>query len=80
MTITAEMIPQTDPLRISDRCDQCGAQAFVRVIFRRNRDLLFCGHHYGRHERVLTTEYPYVAVYDERRRINQKPSLSANAD
>ncbi|MFC4058818.1 hypothetical protein ACFOWE_10965 [Planomonospora corallina] len=80
MTITAEMIPQTDPLKISDRCDQCGAQAFVRVIFRRNQDLLFCGHHYGRHESALTARHPYVAVYDERRRINHKPSLSANAD
>ncbi|GGL47082.1 DUF7455 domain-containing protein [Planomonospora parontospora] len=80
MTITAEMIPQTDPLQIADRCDQCGAQAFVRVVFRRNKDLLFCGHHYSKHEPALMTSYPYAVVYDERRRINQKPSLSANAD
>ncbi|GIH97397.1 hypothetical protein ACFFMN_22735 [Planobispora siamensis] len=80
MTITAERVLQGDPLKIADRCDQCGAQAFVRVVFGRNRDLLFCGHHYQRHEPVLMARHPYVNVVDERHRINQKPSLSANAE
>ncbi|MFB9723464.1 DUF7455 domain-containing protein [Planobispora longispora] len=80
MMITKERILQHEPLKIADRCDQCGAQAFVRVAFGPERDLLFCGHHYNRHEPVLMTQYSHVTVTDERHRINQKPSVSANAD
>ncbi len=28
-----------------DRCDRCGAQAFVRAILPGGSELLFCGHH-----------------------------------
>ncbi|MCS4484441.1 hypothetical protein NXS08_02925 [Gleimia sp. 6138-11-ORH1] len=31
-------------LKVSDRCDLCGAQAFVEVIMQ-SGTLLFCGHH-----------------------------------
>ncbi|MBG0833267.1 hypothetical protein HS041_36820 [Planomonospora sp. ID67723] len=80
MTITTERVLQSDPLKIADRCDQCGAQAFVRVVFGPSRDLLFCGHHYHRHEPTLVARHPYITVRDERHKINEKPSLSANAD
>ena len=32
------------PLSASDRCDRCGAQAYVRVKLA-SGELLFCGHH-----------------------------------
>jgi len=32
------------PLSASDRCDRCGAQAYVRVTLA-SGELLFCGHH-----------------------------------
>jgi len=32
----------------TDRCDSCGAQAYVRVVLT-SGDLLFCGHHFNRH-------------------------------
>ena len=32
------------PLSASDRCDRCGAQAYVRVTLATG-ELLFCGHH-----------------------------------
>ncbi len=35
-------------LTSADRCDRCGAQAFVRVVLPHG-DLLFCGHHYTEH-------------------------------
>lgn len=35
----------TDALTLSDRCDRCGAQAFVRASFMEG-ELLFCQHHY----------------------------------
>jgi hypothetical protein len=35
-------------LDATDRCDRCGAQAYVKVIGKNNSDLLFCGHHYNK--------------------------------
>jgi len=32
------------PLTAADRCDICGAQAFIRVVLA-SGDLVFCGHH-----------------------------------
>ena len=28
-----------------DRCDRCGAQAYVRVLLPNGLELLFCAHH-----------------------------------
>jgi len=49
-----------------DRCDRCGAQAYVRVVLAGGGELLFCGHHYGEHEARLT--HVAIAVDDERER------------
>ena len=35
-----------------DRCDSCGAQAYVRVVLG-GSELLFCGHHAKKHEAKL---------------------------
>ncbi len=37
------------PLTASDRCDRCGAQAYVRVTLTSGGELLFCGHHARKH-------------------------------
>ena len=37
-----------------DRCDSCGAQAYVRAVLN-GSELLFCGHHAKRHEAKLRT-------------------------
>lgn len=34
-------------LNLSDRCDRCSAQAFVKVVGVTG-DLLFCAHHYNK--------------------------------
>lgn len=44
-------VPQ---LTIEDRCDRCGAQAYVRVRLGGGTELLFCGHHYSKHSSALT--------------------------
>ena len=36
-------------LNASDRCDRCGAQAYVRVTMASGFDLLFCSHHSKKH-------------------------------
>ncbi|TXH45027.1 MAG: hypothetical protein E6Q90_02470 [Actinobacteria bacterium] len=40
---------QPTPLTASDRCDRCGAQAFVQVRLLSGGELLFCGHHAREH-------------------------------
>jgi hypothetical protein len=37
------------PLTALDRCDTCGAQAYVRAVLPNGQDLLFCGHHANTH-------------------------------
>ena len=39
-------------LTAHDRCDQCGAQAYIRVSIGES-ELLFCGHHGRRNEEKL---------------------------
>lgn len=42
----------TSPLKAHDRCDSCGAQAYIRVVLAEG-ELHFCGHHGRRHESKL---------------------------
>ena len=37
-------VEETVSLTTADRCDICGAQAFIRVVLATG-DLVFCGHH-----------------------------------
>lgn len=61
-------------LRVSDRGDCCGAQAFYHAI-RGSDDLLFCRHHGLQHIDMLTLQG--WEVLDETDKING-PSISAN--
>jgi acetyl-CoA carboxylase beta subunit len=37
-----------------DRCDRCGAQAYVRALLPNGLVLLFCAHHNRQHSSALT--------------------------
>jgi hypothetical protein len=41
------------PLTAADRCDRCGARAYVRVVLPGGGELLFCAHHGRAHETAL---------------------------
>ena len=43
-------------LNASDRCDRCGAQAFVRVTMASGFELFFCAHHSKEHAAKLTAD------------------------
>ncbi|MBA3021186.1 hypothetical protein [Propionicimonas sp.] len=43
-----------EPLTSADRCDRCGAQAYLRVILTSGGELLFCGHHANEHSAKLS--------------------------
>ena len=39
----------SSPLTTADRCDRCGAQAYLRVELQSGGELLFCAHHAREH-------------------------------
>ena len=43
----------TETLTAADRCDRCGAQAYIRVTLNSGGELLFCGHHGKAHSDKL---------------------------
>ncbi len=45
--------PDTRLLDAFDRCDRCGAQAYVRVVLSSGGELLFCAHHGRAHSDKL---------------------------
>ncbi|MCH9815477.1 MAG: hypothetical protein K0U64_03350 [Actinomycetia bacterium] len=49
---TATAMPQ---LTVDDRCDRCGAQAYVKVRVKGGTSLLFCVHHYNKHSEALAS-------------------------
>ena len=55
MTGTAAPTAPATTLTAADRCDRCGAQAFVRVVLATG-DLLFCAHHAKSYEETLRTQ------------------------
>ena len=42
-------IAPSSPLTAVDRCDRCGAQAYLRVLLQSGGELLFCAHHAREH-------------------------------
>ena len=57
------------PLTVADRCDRCGAQAFVRIHLDGGKSLQFCGHHFRENESRLREIA--VDVQDETTAMNQ---------
>jgi len=75
--MSATTLSQPPSLTIADRCDRCGAQAFIRAVFVAG-ELTFCGHH-GR-ELLMPLQRDAVLVEDATDLINSAPSPSANSD
>lgn len=47
--MSAATIQSESKLTAEDRCDRCGAQAYVSTILEAGGELLFCGHHWHEH-------------------------------
>ena len=47
--MTTATAPSPAALTASDRCDRCGAQAYLRVELQSGGELLFCAHHAREH-------------------------------
>lgn len=57
------------PLTALDRCDSCGAQAYVRVTLATG-ELLFCAHHGARFKEKLASSA--LAWHDESSRLQDE--------
>jgi CRISPR/Cas system CSM-associated protein Csm4 (group 5 of RAMP superfamily) len=66
-------------LTAADRCDRCGAQAYVLLsVFvpdGRDLELLLCAHHYRVHERQLVRSGVRVLL-DQRRQLQTVESYA----
>ena len=56
-----------ESLTASDRCDRCGAQAYLRVKFESGGELLFCDHHAKAHSDKL--KQVALKIHDETGKI-----------
>ncbi|HWJ11491.1 MAG TPA: hypothetical protein VNS46_19080 [Nocardioides sp.] len=69
-------IAPSAPLTAEDRCDRCGAQAYLRVELTTGGELLFCAHHAREHgdklRQIATT------VHDETHKLTDKPVPAAD--
>jgi hypothetical protein len=72
-TVTTAVAPS--PLTASDRCDRCGAQAYLRVVLASGSELLFCAHHAREHGDKLRKVA--VNVHDETGKLLQTPGTAS---
>jgi hypothetical protein len=72
--VTTAVAPS--PLTASDRCDRCGAQAYVRVVMP-SGELLFCAHHAREHAPKFTALATHVQ--DETDRLLAEHGAGAGA-
>ncbi|MEY3103632.1 MAG: DUF7455 domain-containing protein [Candidatus Nanopelagicaceae bacterium] len=68
--MTENVVLESTPLNALDRCDRCGAQAYVRAVMANGFELLFCGHHAKKYQEGLAN----VAsrIQDETDRITEE--------
>jgi len=70
MMSTAEL----SRLTALDRCDRCGAQAYVQVHLIEGAELVFCGHHARQYEDKLREVA--ILIHDETDRLVPAPATA----
>ena len=70
--MTTALAPGASSLSAADRCDRCGAQAYLRVELQSGGELLFCAHHARKYDEGLRK----VAsdIQDESDRLARTPA------
>ena len=53
--MTDQLLLESVPLNALDRCDRCGAQAYVRAVLLNGGELMFCAHHGKEYAEKLKT-------------------------
>ena len=62
----------------SDRCDRCGAQAYLRVELQSGGELLFCAHHARKHGDKLREIA--ATVIDETDKLAGTPAVAPDPE
>jgi hypothetical protein len=73
--VTTAVAPSSASLSAADRCDRCGAQAYLRVELQSGGELLFCAHHAREHESRLREVA--ASYYDETERLDTTIATAA---
>jgi hypothetical protein len=76
--VTTAVAPSSAALGAADRCDRCGAQAYLRVELASGLELLFCAHHAREHDAKLREVA--VNLIDETHRLADTPATAPEAE
>lgn len=74
MTTTVDV----SPLTAADRCDRCGAQAYIRATLTSGLELHFCAHHWHQNESRLREVA--LTIHDESERLATVPATAAREE
>ena len=72
--MTTAVAPGASALSAADRCDRCGAQAYLRVELQAGGELLFCAHHAREHGDRLREVA--ATVHDETHKLGDTPAIA----
>lgn len=64
------------PLTAADRCDRCGARAYVRALLPGGGELLFCAHHGRAHEAALRARE--AEIQDQSHALESTPGIASD--
>jgi hypothetical protein len=71
-------VATASPLTAADRCDRCGAQAYLRVELLSGGELLFCAHHAREHGDKL--KEVAATMVDETSKLAATPAAATDAE
>lgn len=75
--MTTAVAPSSS-LTALDRCDRCGAQAYLRVELQSGGELLFCAHHAREHGDKL--KQVAATMTDETHRLSGSAAVAPDSD
>ncbi len=76
--VNTAVAPSSASLSAADRCDRCGAQAYLRVELQSGGELLFCAHHAREHGEKL--RQIAANVIDETQKLSETPAVAPDGE
>ena len=70
--MSEQLMLQSVPLNALDRCDRCGAQAYVRAMLLNGGELMFCAHHGKEYAEKLKSVA--AKIIDESEKLVETPA------
>lgn len=73
-SVTTALATTTTALTAADRCDRCGAQAYLRAVLASGGELMFCAHHARKYADGL--QQVAVEIHDETDKLANTPATA----